>query len=431
MPAPLPDLGTMDPQTKALAQTLVGHLDKVEVNLNEVITKQNEEIAKHGGTSEATLKALNLHTADYEKTIKDLRELAVETERKNAERIDGLEAKMKRGGLFGSEKEFKSCGQSFVENEIYKAIDPMTFGGNSSKIRIESPWTSRKDISGFTGSAALRNVLSTQRLTGIQNDPIFRTDHVRDFMTVVKTNQNAVQWAKEVSYTDNAGAQANEGDLKPKSQIEFSEETANSKTYAAGIVVARQLLADVPGIQEYLDNRLEMSLLHKEDTQILFADGSSGQITGVWNTSGVPFFNRWVTGDTMIDQLRRTITQIRKVRYMPNLFVLSLEDWEAIELLKDNEDRYIWVQVQEGGTPRLWRTPVIDTDAMPEGKYLAGDFRNAATLYDREEYTVRIFDQHEDYALRNLLLLLAEGRIMLTVEKVKAFVKGNFGRNGS
>lgn len=414
-------------ETKALADTLVATMGSLELKISEKMKKQDEEIASLGGSRTKTAEELKSFTTEWEKNVLELKKLCEEAEKKHQDRIDAMEAKMGRGGLFGAAADFKTPGQMFVEAEGYKSFKYDT-QRRSDDIPISSPWQAQKDI---TGVAALRDVLSTTRVMTILNDPIFRVDHVRDFMTVINISTSAIDWAREDSFTNNAGPQSAEGAAKPLSAANFSQETSSAKTLAHGLVITRQLLADVRGIQQYLDNRLLEGLKHVEDMQILFGDGQNGALLGIWNTPGVAWYNRHKSGDTMIDQIRRTQTQIKKVRYMANLTVLSLEDWEAIELLKDGEERYLWVQVQEGGTPRLWRTPIIDTDAMPEGRYLQGDFRNAATLYDREAYTARLFDQYDDHPLKNLLLLLAEGRLILTVEKPKAFVKGRFGMNGS
>ncbi|MFT8095018.1 phage major capsid protein, partial [Salmonella enterica] len=60
------------------------------------------------------------------------------------------------------------------------------------------------------------------------------------------------------------------------------------------------------------------------------------------------------TGDTKIDTLRRAILQVRVAEYRASAIALNPVDWADIELTKDANGSYIWVNVQEGGVQRLW-----------------------------------------------------------------------------
>lgn len=398
----------------------------IESRLAEKLTKQDEEIKTIGGTREQTSKEIKGFEEKWQKAFEELKGLVMEEAKKFQERTDNMEAQLKRAGtgVIGGNPEDreKTAGEKFTESAEYKGFNPLT-GRTTNKVIVGALYAEKKDI---TGGAVLRDVLSRTTLQNIVYDPLFRSDHVRDFMNVVTTENEAIHYARETVVDNQAGPQVGgEGGLKPLSGITFVEKVMNMVLIAHGMVVTRQLVADIRALINHINMRLMDGLKHVEDADIVFGDGEDGKMLGIWN-SGIQTYNRAVDGDTMIDTLRRAITQIRQNYYTPDLTVLSLEDWEAIELLKDNEGRYIWVQVTEGGVPRLWRVPVIDTTVMPEGSFLQGAFRQGATLWDREEASVRIFDQHADFALRNMLLLLAEERLGLTVERPLAFVKGSF-----
>jgi HK97 family phage major capsid protein len=106
---------------------------------------------------------------------------------------------------------------------------------------------------------------------------------------------------------------------------------------------------------------------------------------------------------------------------------LHPNDWEDIELTKDSQGQYlIAVSVAMGGEPRVWRMPVIDTPAMAEGTGLVGAFGTAAQLYDREQASIRISEQHSDFFVRNAIVILAEQRLALAVKRPEAFVSIDF-----
>jgi HK97 family phage major capsid protein len=70
--------------------------------------------------------------------------------------------------------------------------------------------------------------------------------------------------------------------------------------------------------------------------------------------------------------------------------------------------------------------PVIDTPAMTEGTALVGAFGSGAQLYDREQASIRISEQHSDFFIRNAIVVLAEQRLALAVKRPEAFVKVTF-----
>jgi HK97 family phage major capsid protein len=75
---------------------------------------------------------------------------------------------------------------------------------------------------------------------------------------------------------------------------------------------------------------------------------------------------------------------------------------------------------------RVWRQPVVDTPAIPEGTALTGAFGTGAQLYDRQMANIRIAEQHADFFVRNAVVILCEERIALAVKRPEAFVKGTF-----
>jgi HK97 family phage major capsid protein len=70
--------------------------------------------------------------------------------------------------------------------------------------------------------------------------------------------------------------------------------------------------------------------------------------------------------------------------------------------------------------------PIVDTPAMEEGTALVGAFGTGAQLYDREEASIRISEQHSDFFVRNAIVILAEQRLALAVKRPEAFVKVDF-----
>ena len=169
-----------------------------------------------------------------------------------------------------------------------------------------------------------------------------------------------------------------------------------------------------------------------EDNQILNGDGAGENLLGVLNTPNIQTYD-WSAGatspvaDTKADAIRRAATLSFLAYYEPSGIVMHPNDWEDIELTKDANGQYlVAVSVAMGGEPRVWRMPVVETPAIDEGTALVGAFGTGAQLYDREEASIRISEQHSDFFVRNAIVILAEQRLALAVKRPEAFVKVDF-----
>ena len=165
----------------------------------------------------------------------------------------------------------------------------------------------------------------------------------------------------------------------------------------------------------------------------LQGDGTGENLLGVLNTPGVQQY-AWSDGptdvpvaDTKGDSIRRAATLSFLAYYEPSGVVVHPSDWEKIELTKNQFGSYLMaVSMQLGAEARIWRIPVIDTPAMPEGTALVGAFGTGAQLYDREQATIRISEQHADFFVRNAVVILAEQRLALATKRPESFVQVTF-----
>jgi HK97 family phage major capsid protein len=108
--------------------------------------------------------------------------------------------------------------------------------------------------------------------------------------------------------------------------------------------------------------------------------------------------------------------------------VLHPNDWEGIEIQKGSGDgQYmLFTSIAIGAQATVWRNPVVETPAIPEGTFLTGAFGTGAQLYDRQQGNIRVADQHADFFVRNAIVILAEERLALAVKRPEAFIKGAF-----
>lgn len=332
-------------------------------------------------------------------------------------RIDAVEAKYARSQ--GGGDSVKSLGQIVVENDEIKAMMSGRYSsGSRARVAV-------KQIINATGQN--QPLVPAQRIAGIQAEPQRRL-RVRDLLPVGRTSSNLIEYTKEDVFTNNAGPQndvspgGTEGAKKNKSNITFTLATAAVVTLAHYIKASKQVLADAPQLQSYIDSRLMYGLLLEEEDELLNGDGTAGQLNGLWNQA--TNYNRSAdTNETFIDKLRKAITQVQLSEYEASGIVLHPLDWEAIELQKDSQQRYIWANPKVMGGPQLWGLPVVPTQSMPAGRFIVGAFDLGAQIWDREDASVQVGFENDDFT-RNLVTILAEERLAFTVYRALAFVKG-------
>ena len=97
-----------------------------------------------------------------------------------------------------------------------------------------------------------------------------------------------------------------------------------------------------------------------------------------------------------------------------------------MELAKGTDGHYIWTNVNSGGETRLWRVPVVVSNALTGNDFLVGDFTQAASLYTREGFSVRISESHANLFVENGIAILGEERAAFGIELPKGICKGKF-----
>lgn len=222
------------------------------------------------------------------------------------------------------------------------------------------------------------------------------------------------------------------GGKKPQTSIIFDDEVTSIITIAHWIAAHRQTLEDAPQLQGYINTRLLFGLEMALEDQAMYGTGTSTTLLGIFNHPGVqnqgtrtgndPNGNPW----TQIDWVRKALTKAMVAEYPVNGILVNPLDWEAIELAKDSQGRYLWMSVTDNGVRRLFGIPASVTTAIRAGQFLTGAFGLGATLFDRQQANIRISDSHEDFFVRNALAILAELRVGLALTRPEAFVKGAF-----
>ena len=411
----------------------------------------NKEIADSFRVEDGTVIVSTEQKSAFDKNMADIKEIKSLIEGlENMQTIDAwgsqapvesLAAAVAAGESLGRYASTKSLGSMFLDSAEFKALNggrnganmpsPFVFSGSD----VTSMWN-QKDIfsampSGTPGSFGT-----------VERDPIvvppMRTRRVRDLFPVRTTTAAVIEYFQMTGFTNNASsvAERNPGNTafqtKPQSSFTFTGQQAPIRTLAHWEAAHRNVLADEPQLRSIIDNELLYGLRLQEDAQILNGNGIGENLTGILNTSGIQTYN-WSSGatlpvpDTKADAIRRAATLAYLAYYEPTGVVVHPNDWEDIELTKNTQGTYLMaMSMQVGSEARIWRMPIVDTPAITEGSALVGAFGTGAQLYDREQASIRISEQHSDFFVRNAIVILAEQRLALAVKRPESFVEITF-----
>lgn len=398
-------------------------LNAASTELKNAQSKMADEIKANGEASQEA-KAL------AEKAEANFTELKGMFEKVD-EQLKEMQVKQSRHGQGG--RELKSLGAAFTSSDVYKSMESSGRGSNQPMSM------DKKDISNLAASAGA--LVRPDRDGRVFQDPN-RPMRIRDLIPTVPTSSNAVEFMRELVFTNNAGPQGTVAGIgsgefvaKNKSELTYELVTKPVRTIAHWMAASRQVLSDAPMLQNLIDNRLTYGLDLESDDQLLNGDGTGQNLDGILQDSAINDAGELPSGtaaadipSAMIDHIRKAIRIEQQAEYynMTGL-VLNPVDWEILETAKATDGHYLMVSMPTGrATETVWRVPVIVTNAMPASTFLIGDWNMGAVIYDREDVSVRVSESHADYFVKNGVAVLAEERYLLAIPLPNAFCRGSF-----
>lgn len=379
------------------------------------LAKRDGEIKAFAEKANAEIKATGQMAAETKTALDGL----VRDGTALQSRLMEVEQKLARRGGGSGEPAIKSNGVLFTESEDFKAMKARGVGTASFAVKAVTSVTSAT-----TGTGGVGDAIVPQRLPYIVT-PGQRTFTIRDLLMPGRTSSNAIEYVRESGF-QNSAAPVAELALKPQSDLSFELLSTPVRTIAHWFHASKQVLDDIPLLQSYIDGRARYGLALVEEAQLLAGDGTGQNLLGlVPQATAFDYANLSGAGDTKIDRVRRAMLQVRKALYRATAVVMSPTDWADIETMKDADGRYIIGDPRGVVEKRLWGLPVVDSDAIEEGKFLVGAFNMAAQVFDREDANVQVSTEDRDNFIRNAVTIRAEERLALAVTRPEAIIYGN------
>lgn len=259
-------------------------------------------------------------------------------------------------------------------------------------------------------------------------DILQREINVLDLIPRLPTSSDTIEYVREDTFTNSAAFVAEATGftattlggtgVKPESALAYSTQTATVRTLAHWIPVTNRMLADAPAIRGVIDSRLLLGLTLTLESQVTSGDGTGENLTGFLNASGIGVVSKGT--DSQVDALYKGRTLVRNTGHgRPSAYLLNPTDWQTIRLSRESTatatpGTYLFGPPSGAAGATLWGLPVVESEIVPVGTGVIADWRQAMTLFDREQGNVRAGTVNDQF-IRNMQTLLAELRVAFVV----------------
>lgn len=334
----------------------------------------------------------------------------------------------------------KSLGRQFVESPAYAELK------KSGALASDSSFKSMPFIGSHRGMAAATDIVSTgggpasglitpQYLPGIVPLPS-RPLTIRDLFGQGTATSDIVSYAQQtlregaaaaVAQAQSASGSGASGGVKPQASAKWERKTSPVENIAVWMATTRTALADEGQVESLIENQLRILMGLEEEEQLLNGNGTSPNLSGIFDQPDIQTLSASaIYADDNLDAVRGARRRVKTglSRLTADGIVVNPVDSEGFDLLKDEMGQY------RGGNPignfsfdlPIWSLRRVESEAIAEGHALVGAFKAGATVLERQPITILTADQHADFFVRNLVVILAEERLGFPVFFPTAFL---------
>jgi len=335
--------------------------------------------------------------------------------------------RMSPGAQFVDDRQYREMKQSGIFNSALSRVEfAVQMADGTSLLDWADAIAGKALLRGGSSSSGQAFVLEDHQPGFI--DILQREINVLDLVPRIPTTSDTIEYVREDTFTNSAAFVAEATGFtatalggtgtKPESALAYSTQTSTVRTMAHWIPVTNRMLADAPAIRGVIDSRLLLGLQLTLEVQVVSGDGTGENLTGFLNTAGIGVVSKGT--DSQIDALYKGRTLVRNTGHgRPSAYLLNPTDWQTIRLARETTNTatpgtYLFGPPSGSGAPTLWGLPVVESEIVPVGTGVIADWRQAMTLFDREQGNVRAGTINDQF-IRNMQTLLAELRVAFVV----------------
>ncbi|GIH07413.1 phage capsid protein [Rhizocola hellebori] len=231
---------------------------------------------------------------------------------------------------------------------------------------------------------------------------------VIDAFPQTTTTMSTVLYMEETTFTNNA-AETSEGAAYGEAQLALTERSSEVRKVAVFLPVTDEQFEDEPRARSYVENRLPFMLKQRLDLQLLTGNGTSPNLRGTENVSGI---NTQALGvDPLADALYKAMRAVRETGFAePSHVFIRPSKWEQVRLARTADGIYIWGHPSMPGPMTIWGVPVVETTAVTSTKAVLGDYTNFSEVSVRRGIDIQISNSHGSFFIEGKLAIRADVR---------------------
>jgi len=300
----------------------------------------------------------------------------------------------------------RGIGQRFVESKEYG--DFLRSHSSDS----ESASVTFDDISLKTLMTTVTGWPTESTRSGVVVPYSVRPIQITDVIPTLQTKMNSFVYLEHTGWT-NTAVETAEGAEKPEAVLSLTEKSSQIRKIPVHIPVSDEALEDVPGIQQWIEEQLAFMVRQRLDSQIVNGTGTGVNLLGILSTVGIQTVAKGT--DPTPDAIKKAMTKVRVTgRGIPSALLIHPNDWQEVQLLRTTDGIYIAGSPWDMGPSRVWGMTVVESDAVPEGTAIVGDFTNFTRLIERKSLTIKVGYSGTQF-ISNIRTILAELRVGFVV----------------
>ena len=390
-------------ELKKLSDSLNKSIDDIKKDIEAKATKEDIELK---------FTELNDKFGDLVKS-EDFKKQSEDFE-KQQEQLDEIATQIKSMSEKG-QKAIKSGADQLKEvlesEDFKKTIKDIAVGGKDYKFEIKAN-NITESLTVTDDSTNNTRVIQEAREAGILAPPRPQL-RVWDLVNKATTSSRLIQYTERTSETDGATMIGTDGGAGSQSDGAWTSKSVDLTAISAYAKIHRDMLEDFGSVQAEINEILNFDLAAKRNNQILTGTGASNQLKGLIYAS-----DPWA-----------------KAFNAPTTFEGEIEDANYFDVLRlailqvvlGADGNYVLPPFTSANGTIIKGVPVVEDPYMTAGTFLVGDFQRA-NVRIRRGIELRVWEQNEDDALKNLITITATHRLGLFVKSQHqyAFVYGTF-----
>lgn len=259
--------------------------------------------------------------------------------------------------------------------------------------------------------------VQTQR-SGMMGEAPRRRLSLLDMLPIVQATSNSFEFVSLDGFVNAAGYQLTETGEKPEQSLPTALKTAPVVTIAAYLRASEQVLADAPGLVQFIDAHMRHAIRSKLESEVVNGAGGTGQINGLLAQA-----TAWSgTVTSMADDIGAAMVEMQANGWNPGAIVMSPAQWHSIrsERADTGNGQYVAGGWASPDADTMWGVPVVTTPSMIDGQVLVIDPSQVALL-DRQQIAT-VIDRAGNDLIENAVTMRTEIRSGIAVFSPSAVV---------